>query len=37
MRASVMTDIRTLAIGERPVPSPGPQQVLVEVVAVGVL
>jgi len=34
MRASVMTGIRTLAIGER---TPGPQQVLVEVVAVGVL
>ena len=36
MRASVMTGVRTLQIEERPVPSPGPHQVLVEVAAVGV-
>src|ERR1700733_1390072 len=36
MRASVMTGVRTLEIEERPVPTPGPHQVLVEVAAVGV-
>ena len=36
MRASVMTGVRTLQIEERPVPSPAPHQVLVEVAAVGV-
>jgi L-iditol 2-dehydrogenase len=36
MRASVMTGVRTLQIEDRPVPSPGPHQVLVEVAAVGV-
>jgi L-iditol 2-dehydrogenase len=36
MRASVMTAVGTLQIEERPVPSPGPHEVLVEVAAVGV-
>ncbi len=36
MRASVMTGVGTLQIEERPVPSPGPREVLVEVAAVGV-
>ena len=36
MRASVMTGVGTLQIEERPVPSPGPHEVLVEVAAVGV-
>jgi L-iditol 2-dehydrogenase len=36
MRASVMTGVGTLRIEERPVPSPGPHEVLVEVAAVGV-
>jgi L-iditol 2-dehydrogenase len=36
MRASVMTDVRTLQIEDRPVPTPGEHQVLVEVAAVGV-
>src|ERR1700733_15074455 len=36
MRASVMTGVRSLVIGERPVPSPGPHEVLVQVAAVGV-
>jgi L-iditol 2-dehydrogenase len=36
MRASVMTGVGTLTIEERPVPSPGPHEVLVEVAAVGV-
>jgi L-iditol 2-dehydrogenase len=36
MRASVMTGVRTLQIEERPVPSPGPHEVLIEVAAVGV-
>ncbi|MGB3482101.1 MAG: NAD(P)-dependent alcohol dehydrogenase [Mycobacterium sp.] len=36
MRASVMTGVGSLVIEERPVPSPGPNQVLVEVAAVGV-
>jgi L-iditol 2-dehydrogenase len=36
MRASVMTGVRNLQIEERPVPSPGANQVLVEVAAVGV-
>ncbi|RDH77997.1 NAD(P)-dependent alcohol dehydrogenase [Mycolicibacterium moriokaense] len=36
MRASVMTGVRTLQIEDRPVPSPGEHQVLVEVAAVGV-
>ena len=36
MRASVMTGVRTLEIEDRPVPSPGARQVLVEVAAVGV-
>jgi L-iditol 2-dehydrogenase len=36
MRASVMTGVQTLQIEDRPVPSPGPDEVLVEVAAVGV-
>src|SRR5258707_12164053 len=36
MRASVMTGVRNLVIEERPVPSPGQHEVLVEVAAVGV-
>lgn len=36
MRASVMTGPGSLVIEERPVPVPGPNQVLVEVAAVGV-
>lgn len=36
MRASVMTGVRTLQIEDRPVPSPGEHQVLIEVAAVGV-
>jgi L-iditol 2-dehydrogenase len=36
MRASVMTGIGDLRIEDRPVPTPGPHQVLVEVAAVGV-
>lgn len=36
MRASVMTGVRTLEIEERPVPTPGPHEVLIEVAAVGV-
>lgn len=36
MRASVMTGVGTLVIEDRPVPSPGPHEVLVEVAAVGV-
>lgn len=36
MRASVMTGVRSLAIEDRPVPSPGAHEVLVEVAAVGV-
>ncbi|MBO0676010.1 NAD(P)-dependent alcohol dehydrogenase [Mycolicibacterium sp. S2-37] len=36
MRASVMTGVGTLRIEQRPVPQPGPRQVLVEVAAVGV-
>ncbi|MDT5124435.1 MAG: L-iditol 2-dehydrogenase [Mycobacterium sp.] len=36
MRASVMTGVGTLQIEERPVPSPGPHEVLIEVAAVGV-
>ncbi|MFC7676226.1 NAD(P)-dependent alcohol dehydrogenase [Mycolicibacterium sp. GCM10028919] len=36
MRASVMTDVGTLEIEDRPVPAPGPHEVLVEVAAVGV-
>jgi L-iditol 2-dehydrogenase len=36
MRASVMTGVRTLEIEDRPVPSPGVHEVLVEVAAVGV-
>jgi L-iditol 2-dehydrogenase len=36
MRASVMTDVGTLEIEDRPVPTPGPHEVLVEVAAVGV-
>jgi L-iditol 2-dehydrogenase len=36
MRASVMTGVRSLVIEDRPVPSPGPHEVLVEVAAVGV-
>jgi L-iditol 2-dehydrogenase len=36
MRASVMTGVRTLQIEDRPVPRPGPHEVLVEVAAVGV-
>lgn len=36
MRASVMTGVRTLQIEDRPVPTPGERQVLVEVAAVGV-
>ncbi|WP_199254211.1 NAD(P)-dependent alcohol dehydrogenase [Mycolicibacterium mengxianglii] len=36
MRASVMTGVRSLEIEERPIPSPGPREVLVEVAAVGV-
>jgi L-iditol 2-dehydrogenase len=36
MRASVMTGVGTLTIEDRPVPTPGAHQVLVEVAAVGV-
>ena len=36
MRASVMTGVRSLEIEDRPVPSPGADEVLVEVAAVGV-
>jgi L-iditol 2-dehydrogenase len=36
MRASVMTGVGTLVIEDRPTPSPGPHEVLVEVAAVGV-
>lgn len=36
MRASVMTGAGSLVIEDRPVPSPGPNQVLIEVAAVGV-
>ena len=36
MRASVMTGVGTLQIEDRPVPTPGPHEVLVEVAAVGV-
>ena len=36
MRASVMTGVGTLQIEERPIPSPGPREVLIEVAAVGV-
>lgn len=36
MRASVLTGVGSLAIENRPVPSPAPHQVLVEVAAVGV-
>jgi L-iditol 2-dehydrogenase len=36
MRASVMTGVRTLQIEDRPVPTPGEHEVLVEVAAVGV-
>ncbi len=36
MRASVLTGVGSLIIEERPVPSPAPQEVLVEVAAVGV-
>jgi L-iditol 2-dehydrogenase len=36
MRASVMTGVGTLEIEDRPVPTPQPHQVLVEVAAVGV-
>jgi L-iditol 2-dehydrogenase len=36
MRASVLTGVGSLAIEDRPVPSPAPHEVLVEVAAVGV-
>ncbi|WP_072804201.1 NAD(P)-dependent alcohol dehydrogenase [Rhodococcoides yunnanense] len=36
MRASVMTGVRTLEIEDRPVPTPAPNEVLIEVAAVGV-
>ncbi|MGY4712775.1 NAD(P)-dependent alcohol dehydrogenase [Mycolicibacterium sp. CBM1] len=36
MRASVMTGVGALHVEDRPVPAPGPRQVLVEVAAVGV-
>ncbi|MDX1882974.1 NAD(P)-dependent alcohol dehydrogenase [Mycolicibacterium sp. 120270] len=36
MRASVLTGVETLIVEDRPVPSPGPHEVLVEVAAVGV-
>ncbi|KWX22400.1 sorbitol dehydrogenase [Mycolicibacterium wolinskyi] len=36
MRASVMTGVGTLVVEDRPVPTPGPREVLVEVAAVGV-
>ncbi len=36
MRASVMTGVRSLVIEERPVPTPGPNEVLIQVAAVGV-
>lgn len=36
MRASVMTGVRTLEIEDRPVPTPAPYEVLIEVAAVGV-
>lgn len=36
MRASVMTGVGSLVVEERPVPSPGPHEVLVQVAAVGV-
>lgn len=36
MRASVMTGVESLQIEDRPIPSPGPHQVQIEVAAVGV-
>jgi L-iditol 2-dehydrogenase len=36
MRASVMTGVGTLTVEDRPTPSPGPHEVLIEVAAVGV-
>lgn len=36
MRASVLTGVESLAIEDRPVPTPAPHEVLVEVAAVGV-
>jgi L-iditol 2-dehydrogenase len=36
MRASVMTGVRNLVIEERPVPTPGAHEVLIQVAAVGV-
>ncbi|CAN5141684.1 NAD(P)-dependent alcohol dehydrogenase [soil metagenome] len=36
MRASVMTGVESLQIEERPIPSPGPHEVQIEVAAVGV-
>ncbi|RAV31088.1 alcohol dehydrogenase catalytic domain-containing protein, partial [Corynebacterium heidelbergense] len=36
MRASVLTSVGTVVVEDRPVPTPGPHEVLVEVAAVGV-
>ena len=36
MRASVLTDIGTLIVEDRPIPNPAPREVLVAVSAVGV-
>jgi L-iditol 2-dehydrogenase len=36
MRASVLTGVGSLTIENRPIPSPAPHEVLVEVAAVGV-
>ncbi|PEG40672.1 NAD(P)-dependent alcohol dehydrogenase [Mycolicibacterium agri] len=36
MRASVLTEVGSLAVEDRPVPTPAPHEVLVEVAAVGV-
>ncbi len=36
MRASVLTGVETLIVEDRPVPTPGPHEVLIEVAAVGV-
>jgi len=36
MRASVLTDIGTLTVEDRPIPNPAPREVLVAVSAVGV-
>ncbi|MFT4229355.1 MAG: alcohol dehydrogenase catalytic domain-containing protein, partial [Microbacterium sp.] len=35
-RTSILTGVQTLAVEDRPVPRPGPGEVLIEVAAVGV-